>query len=313
MTLQLCCIIHTMETVKRFESGVHDQSECGLNKSGYAAIDSTIGHVDVHKLSSCIIQSTSRPLLHHKKRSFLSSDGLIYIFMKLMKNMPSICTYILLLSREMPVSMTLRSIIEASALASNIIVVVIELGGVFSIDIYFMDIHISHRVESCQSLKRFLVQSGLADKVIIIGYPSLPDSYIEIVNSMNTMMWCAPASRHLTYSSLADTKDIEHFVYPWSKSPLCSGFTVGKGKIKYSSNSERNKYIGLYNTYETMISSVPCGISCTDCIELQSIAMNIKNLVGFKDKSKGKRHFKRSSIDALEELKTMIREATSQC
>lgn len=297
-------------TVKRFESGVHEEQQCGLNKSGYAAIDSAYNYCDVHNLSSSTIQSSSRPLLHCRKRSFSSSEGLVYIFMKLVRVMSSACTYILLLSREMPVSSTMKSIIEASASKSNVIVVVVELNGVFQIDVHFMNIHISHTVDSFRSLKSFLVESGLTNKIVVIGYPSMPDSSMDISNSLETILWCVPASRHLTYSSIGHIASVEHFVYPWSKSPLCSGFTLGKGTIGYSSIYERNRYVGLYNTYETMISSVPYGVSCTDCTALQSIASDIKLLTSSASKHSKPKHLKRSSIDALEELRAKILEYT---
>lgn len=300
-------------TIKRFESGVHDRGECGQNKSGYAAIDAAIGHADVHRLNSCIISSSSRPLMHSRKRSFLSSEGLVYIFMKLTKMMPSICTYVLLLTREMPVSQTFKSIIEGCASRGNIVISVIELSGVFTIDLYFMEVHLFHQVDSYDSLKSFIIQSGLGNKIIVVGYPALPQEYIDIANSIDTMVWCAPASRHLTYSCEDEISSVEHFVYPWSKSPLCSGFTLGKGKVKYSSDIDRQKYIGLYNTYETMISSVPYGLSCTDCVELQSTAASIKDLIEPMEKSDYRRHLKRSSVDALEELKARIRQYTAEC
>jgi hypothetical protein len=300
-------------TLKRFESGVHDKGECGLNKSGYAAIDSAVEYTDVHRLNSCMISSSSRPLMHSRKRSFFSSEGLVYIFMKLTKIMPGICTYVLLLTRDMPVSQTFKSIIEASASKGNIVISIIELGGTFAIDLYFMDIHLSHQLDSFVSLKSFIVQSGWGSKIVVIGYPALPDQYIDIANSIDTVMWCAPASRHLTYSCQDQSMTVEHFVYPWSKSPLCSGFTLGKGKIKYSPDIDRHKYVGLYNTYEMMISSVPYGLSCIDCIELQSTASNIKSLIDPDNKSNHKRHLRGESIDALEELKARINEYTSQC
>lgn len=300
-------------TLKRFESGVHDKGECGLNKSGYAAIDSAVEYTDVHRLNSCIISSSSRPLMHSRKRSFLSSEGLVYIFMKLTKIMPGICTYVLLLTREMPVSQTLKSIIKASASKGNLIISVIEVGGTFVIDLYFMDIHLPHQADSFVSLKSFIVQSAWGNKIVVIGYPALPDKYIEIANSIDTVAWCAPASRHLTYSCQDPSITVEHFVYPWSKSPLCSGFTLGKGKIKYSPDIDRHKYVGLYNTYEMMISSVPYGKSCIDCVELQSTASNIKSLIECNNKHDPQRHLKRSSMDALEELKAKINQYTSQC
>lgn len=188
-------------TIKRFESGVHDTQECGLNKSGYTAVDSVFGYADVHKLSSSILQSSSRPLLHCRKRSFSSSEGLVYIFMKLTKTMSSICTYVLLLSRDMPVSSTFKSIIEASASATNIVVTIIELGGSFHIDLYFMHIRLSHQVDSFRSLQSFIARCSLGNRIIVIGYPSLPESYMQIINSLDVTMWCAPAPRHLTYSN----------------------------------------------------------------------------------------------------------------
>lgn len=303
-----------MDTIiTRFESGVHNQDACGLNKSGYAAIDSAFEYTDVHKLSSCVFQSSSRPLMHSRKKPFSSSEGLVYMFIKLIRNSPNICTYVFLLSREMPISSTFKSIIEASASASNIIVTVIELSGVFSIDVYFRDIHISHKVDSFNSLKEFLKRSCLINKVMIIGYPSFTSSYIEIANSLDTMFWCAPATRHLTYSSTDTKSQVQHFVYPWSKSPLCSGFTLGMGKIGYSADIERLNYVGLYNTYETMVSSVPYGSSCCDCVELQLTASKIKCLTKSNEKQSEERHLKRSSITALEELMTKIEEYASQC
>jgi hypothetical protein len=299
-------------TVKRFESGVHDKGECGLNKSGYAAINSAIEYVDVHRLNSCMISSSSRPLMHSRKKSFLSSEGLVYIFMKLMKVMSGICTYVMLLTRDMPVSQTFKSMIEASALEGNIIISIIELGGKFAIDLYFMNIHLSHQLDSFVSLKSFIVQSGWGNKIVVIGYPALPDEYIDLANSIDTSVWCAPASRHLTYSSEDSSMAVEHYVYPWSRSPLCSGFTLGKGKVRYSPESERHEYVGLYNTYEMMISSVPYGLSCIDCVELQSTASNIKSLINSNPKADWKRHLKRSSIDALEELKSRINGCTSR-
>lgn len=305
---------HKMDTtLKKFESGVHDRQECGSNKSGYAAINSAYNTTDVHKLSSCIIQSSSRPLLHCRKKSFLSSDGLIYIFMKLTKIMPGICTYLMLLSRDTHISATLKSIIEASASAGNVIVTIVDLGGTFSIELYFMDIRLYHHANSFHSLKSFLINSGLTNKIIAIGYPTLPDRHMDIVNSLDTAMWCVPATRHLTYSSKNENYSVDHFVYPWSKSPLCSGFTLGEGKVTYSSEFERHKYIGLYNSYETMISSVPYGLSCTDCVELQSVAHNIKELIGKDSSADPRRHLKKASIDALEEMKAEIAKYTQQC
>jgi hypothetical protein len=298
--------------IKRFEAGVHERNECGMNRNGYAAIDSIFECADVHKLNSCIMQSSSRPLMHCKKKQFSSSEGLVYIFMKLKRVIPRACTYILLLSRDMPISSTLKSVIDASALASNVIVTVIEFNGVFSIEIYFANIHMIHTVDSPKSLKSFLVNSGLSNRIVVVGYPSLPESHMDIVNQLNTMLWCAPATRHLTYSSFDTNHKTDHFVYPWSKSPLCLGFTLGKGKIKYSSLSERDIYVGLYNTYEMMISSVPYRSSCTDCTDLQLVASTIKSLVDPTDKSLQDRHLKRSSVHALEELKAKLKEYSSR-
>lgn len=300
-------------TIRRFESGVHDAGTCGANKNGFAAIDATFEHSDVHKLSSFNFQSSMRPLMHFRKRSFYSSDGLVYIFMKLMKTIPHICTYVFILSREMPLSSTFKSIVDSSALQGNIVAIVEDAKGSYSITIKFMDLTMTYEVDSSKSLIDFFKQSGLGHRIIIVGYPSFLDIHMSITNSIDTAMWCAPASRDLTYSSSSGTPYVHHFVYPWSKSPLCSGFTLGIGNIKYSADSERMIYVSSYNTYESMISSVPYKFSCTDCVELGQTAVDIKRLINKEHSPRRESHLKKSSIDALEELKAKILECVTGC
>lgn len=300
-------------TVRRFENGVHESGTCGTNKSGYAAIDAAFEHTDVHKLSSLTFRSSPRPLMHFRKKSFFSSDGLIYIFMKLMKIMPHICTYIFILSREMPLSSTFKSIIDSSAADGNMVVTVSNTDGSFSINIRFMELSVTHDVDSVTSLIEFFEKSGMGHRIIVIGYPSFLDVHMRLVNSIDEAMWCAPANRDLTYSSLDGESYVHHFVYPWSKSPLCTGFTLGIGKIRHSSDPERIDYIGSYNAYESMISSVPYGLSCTDCVELRRTANDIRYLIDKTPSPKKRGHLKKSSIDALEELKAKIQEFVSEC
>nr|POE67342.1 hypothetical protein CFP56_77011 [Quercus suber] len=298
-------------TLRRFEEGVHKVGECASNKSGYAAIGSAFDHADVHKLSSVMIQSPSSPLMHFKKRSFSSSEGLVYLFVKLMRVMTRTCTYIFLLSRDMPLCATFKSIVDGSASRGNTIIVVTSSNGIYTINFRFMDIVALHEVQSSQMLVQFFVESGLGYRVIVIGYPSLLDLHASIINSMNTTMWCSPASKELTYTSVDGNLCVHHFVYPWSKSPLCTGFTLGTGNIKYSSDSERIEYVSLYNTYESMISSVPYKTSCTDCAELKRIAQEIRDMTGVHVNTKPRVSLKRASIQALEELKARIEEYSS--
>lgn len=300
-----------MNTIKRFENGVHTRENCGKNKSGYAAIGALFGSTDVHRLGRVMTSLPDTITSHQKKKTFAYSDILTYIFMKVLLHNGTDSVYILFLSSGSFIPPTVQDIISSLSQMMNLIVIVQRIESGLQVTQNFAGVQISQTYRDEASLIRLFSTVGGMEDAFAIIHPVVEPVYRSVVTQCGIQKWCVPSSRSEIYVSKSSTGNYFHNVFPWSKHPCYSGFTIGSGTMELGSSIERHKYIGAFNSYEILVSSVPIGNICTDCATLKRIAKLIQMLTG-KMSTRHKHTISESSIKALEEAQQMIKELMEQ-
>lgn len=294
-----------MDTVSRFKEGVHSKQNCGRNRNGYAAITSASQCTDLHKLGKSMMSSSLTASSDDKKKSFACSDTLAYILLKSIYYKGLNTTYILLLSSGPFISTTVTKMLLSIVEMHNLVAIVQKIDREFSVTVMCKGIKLLHTLDSEQSLLSFFLSIKDFEDSSVIIYPKVNDIYREIVVQCKISSWCTPLSRSEVYVSKHDTGEYFHNVFPWSKYPSYSGFTLGNGSMQLGSTADRQRYIGAFNFYESMISSIPLQSSCTDCNALKNMGIMISMLI--YDNHKVHKHtVSSSSIEALEEIKRKI-------
>lgn len=298
-----------MDTVSRFKQGVHRKGDCGKNTNGFAAINSASRNGDLHQLGNIQISSSIMSSSESKKRTFACSDILAYLLMKNISSRGFTNTYMLLLSSGTFISSTVENIVSCISKMHNTVMIVQMIDNEFFISMDSMDVHIRHMSSSDNELVNLFISMSDLRQASVIVYPKMLSSYERIISECQIRSWCTPLSRKEVYVSKHGSGMHTHNVFPWSRFPSYSGFTIGNGFMQRGSLKDRQKYIGSFNFYESMISSVPLHDSCTDCIALQTVAQMISILIELPDDRRNSR-LSISSIEALKELEDRIDNAT---
>jgi hypothetical protein len=293
-------------TVARFERGIHAKDDCGKNKHGYAATSVLFRSADVHRLGRVFTSSSKLAPLHTKKKAFGYSDILVYIFMKVLFYKGTDNTYILFLSSGSFLSSTIKNIISSLSQASTIVIVVQQMGSGFDVTVNFSKTQSSCVCVDGPQLLEFFTSVCDTQNTFAIIHPVVNPVYKELVSQCGIRQWCVPSSRSEIYVSKSSDGSHFHNVFPWSKRPCYSGFTIGIGPMELGSAVERNKYIGSFNSYEALMSCVPIEDSCTDCVALKRIAKFVRILTG-ETVVKHRHKISESSVEALEAIKEMAR------
>jgi hypothetical protein len=299
------------DTAQRFEDGVHTKDNCGQNKHGYAAIGVLLKSTDVHRLGRVLTSTSKLTVSHSKKKTFAYSDTLVYIFMKVLLYKGIDNVYILFLSSGSFLSPTMKRIISALSKMMNILVTVQLVESKFTVTVNFAGVESSQVYIHGTDLLKFFSFFTEMDNTFAIVLPTLTPIYKSVITQCKIKHWCVPSSRSEIYVSKSPEGSHFHNVFPWSKYPCYSGFTIGTGSIELGSAAERNRYIGGFNSYELLVSSTPVGNSCTDCSALKHTAKLIRLLIG--DTTVRHKHtLSLSSVEALEGLQRMIEESMQE-
>jgi len=297
-----------MDTVSRFRDGVHKDGDCRRNKKGFAAIGSASKNVDLHKLSDNIISSSLMSSSQDKKKTFVCSDILAYLLMKNIMHRGLSNAYILLLSSGSVLSSTVEKMLSSLSDIHNIIIVVQKINTEFLVTMTSMDVHSVYVTDSDDELVRFFLSLNDLNEASAVIYPKILEPYEKIVSKCQILNWCTPLSRKDVYISKYGFGHYFHNAFPWSRFPSYSGFTIGNGPMRQGSIRDRQRYIGSFNFYESMISSVPLDGSCTDCTALQTIGRMISILIKNPEDRRESR-LSTSSIEALKELDERMKNA----
>lgn len=295
-----------METVDRFSHGVHYKGECGRNVEGYAAISAACQYADLHNLDNYSCSSAPSKKTHSRKRSVTSQDTMVYIVSKLIEFSPSFCTYLLLFSRETPVFGVLDAILSDMASKGHMIITVETLSNSFILSLRHKATKLSVCINTFGEIHDLLRNLVCNTRVIAMIYPIAVREWIDLVNSLNPSIWCLLASKFRVFASEEGQQMHTHFIFPWSKAGIPTGYTVGTGMIVEGSKRERFKFERKSNFYDSMISSVPLESSCADCVAMKHIAETLSSIFGIS-RERPKRNLSEGSIIALKELNDLIK------
>ena len=232
--------------------------------------------------------------------------------MKLMSVSQFPTIYLLLLPQNSVVAGCFKHIIKSIASCHNLVSVVISSGTVYNLLLY-IGTHATHYTfDSDNKLMEFLSKSYSDKKIQVLVYPSMTNFYMDIINTLHPSNWCTLASRSSLYISSLGTLSYAHFVFPWSQNQSLSGFTIGTQSIEVADMRARQKYTGLFFFYNNMVSSVPYRDSCSDCFKAKQVSNSIRKLTGINNVKIQSHKPRKSSIDALEELKLLLQEHVNQ-
>lgn len=222
---------------------------------------------------------------------------------------PQYCTYLLLFSRETPLFGAFGTMIEHISSTGSIVLCVEPSKRSFTLTMLYHRNITSCIVDSVEQLHSMIQNLGKPNRLIAMVYPIVLREWISIINIINPMLWCLPASKFKTYISFDGEEFYTHFIFPWSKSGSPSGFTMGHGKLREGKQREQEKFEARANFYDSMVSSTPLDSSCTDCVAMRQVADTISHVFNVKRPSK-KRNLSEGSIVALKELEDRIKELT---
>ncbi len=294
-------------TPKRFSKGVHYDGKCGKNTSGYAAISSAMGRHDVHELDSNMMSSNSSMKTKEKKKAFYNSDILAYLLLKVVCESDFQSVYVILLSSNTFMSSTIEGMVTSMTEAMSTVILVHHTNDEFYVK------SISNAGDSTcvfsvgSELVSFFKMVSNYVCLTVMVYPDVTVEYKSIVSIDNVQFWCVPATRLHVYVSENGDAMYKHNVFPWSRYPNYSGFTIGRGKIRDATTPEKHKFVASFNYYAKMISSVPYRDSCVDCYVLGIVANMIDLMVDRKIVDRSNR-LSSSSLEALAELDRKILE-----
>lgn len=265
--------------IQRFLSGVHNKEDCGKNKIGYAAIGAAEKYADLHNTNNYFCGGGPAIVKHPRKRSVSSQDTIIYLIFRLIELFPSSSMYILLFSKETQAFNTLGSMISGISSKQKSISLIMPLNKGYSVTFYGNESESECFLESYSELRYFTKRVLSARQSIVLAYPLVSPECSQIINSMDGIRWCVPASISNIYIPLLEDESYSHFVFPWSKAGCCRGYTIGKGKLREGRKIDRQMYESKVNFYNDMISSVPIESSCSDCIAMERIGKLMQDML----------------------------------
>lgn len=260
-----------MAMIQRFLNGVHNRKDCGNNKTGYAAISAAQQYADLHNVDNYFLGSGPPSVRHLRKRSVSSQDTVTYLIFRLIELFPLSSMYILLFSKEIPPYTTFGSMISGISSKDRAFILVSAMDDGYLITLYCFGCESECFIESHIELIDFLKTIVSVRQSTLLVYPTLTFDWIRLINSIDGLIWSVPASVSDIRISIHGTGSYSHFVFPWSKSGCCRGYTVGKGRIREGRKMDRQIYESKVNFYNDMISSVPIGQSCPDCMAMERI------------------------------------------
>jgi len=302
-------------TIHRFERGVHTDNRCGSNRHGLSSINSLPPSTDFHILNSMYMNRS--PIENHyiPKIKFTSSDTLIYMASKVIRQEDQYDTYVLLLRERTFLSNTLQKIIVSISMKATLVFTIIPDGTSYHIRSYFNGRKSVVIADNTEKLKKTMKTMNAGRSSMYIVYPELTELYKILLGSFKDCSWCIPASPSHLYVSSIDRYSYDHFAYPWSRSSSCKGYTIGHGPIRPASTREQRNYIGAFAYYERTISCTPYKTICPDCYEMKRMATFIRDLtapgngdtiVDMSEYDRRSSSISASSIVALDELRRMI-------
>ncbi len=302
-------------TSTRFKRGVHKNGECGKNISGYAAISAAVSTSNVHQLSLGSSPYSVVSTHKEKKRSFLGTDILAFLFLRFIYINKVNDIYVLLLSSETFKSTTIDSMISTISKSTGTVIIVnqddkskfIVKSISSSADNPLLKSESICEFHDCVGLVRFFKDISSYVDLKAMVYPKVTDVYTKVISVNSNIQWCAMSSSKTVYVSKSNGSKYIHNAFPWSSSPRYSGYTIGCGGIREGNTFDMRRYMGSFNYYEKMISSVPLGSSCVDCHAL-STAGKMLDLLHNKRPGSSSHRLSSSSIEALDELNKKLSE-----
>lgn len=301
-----CPPVRMSETIRKFSKGVHSPENCGKNRFGYAALEASLEYTDPHILQDKSFMASAPSDSVPKKITFMSIESFAYMFLRMISLSPNSNVYILLLSRGMIIRGIIKSIVDAMTSTGIMVIIVGSIENRFDVAVRYSDWTCKHKFDSTGSFHDFFSKSDLGSDISFVAYPVLTADYIRLMESMSNSSWCIPAYCNELYVCDGKTDFCSHNAYPWSSKHFYSGFTIGKGQIRIATSKEQQRYIAAYNLYHSMISSVPIGRSCIDCISIGYAAKMLSVLIGEPIDVPIKHRLSNPSIEALEELNKRI-------
>jgi hypothetical protein len=295
-----------MAVATRFSKGVHNKEDCGSNTQGYAAISAATKYTDLHNLDNYFCESAPYNISHKRKRSIAGQDTIVFLLIKLMESAISPTTYILLLSKETPIFGGLDTIVSALSSAGNCILFIESINDSYHLTLFFNKSSSSICIYDHNTLLEFVHNLSSLRGTALLTYPDVTE-WVNTINQINPTIWCTPTRKDEVWVSCDGSDSYTHFVFPWSGAIRCRGYTIGQGKIKLGTMRERLRYEGRFNFYNGMISSVPIGSSCTDCMAMQNAANSISKIALCND-SPPTHRLSVASIKALDELDARLKE-----
>lgn len=293
-------------TTKRFNNGVHAEGKCGRNTSGYAAISPAMEKHNVHELDI----ETMSPLpvtTGHRKKPFLTSDIIAYLLLKSVHSGDFQRSYVILLSSALFMTSTIEKMIQSMVESMSVVIIVNTNNEEFTVRAILSGAESSCIFSGSSSLMSFFENINKLTPLAVVAYPTVTREYFHIMSMDNVSSWCVPATISDVYISSGYKSFYKHNAFPWSKYPHYSGFTLGRGKIRRGNVFDVHRFIGSFNYYERMISSVPYKDSCVDCYALKIAADMIELMIDNRPQKKLHR-LSASSIEALDELNKRMQE-----
>lgn len=269
-------------------------------------MEAATGKTDLYNVDGYPFCSSACPRSHSRKRPVSSQDIFVYIMLKFLglHKEPYTCAF--MLNREMYIPKSVIKVIERATETCNIILVVEDKVGHMVLSMYYKKFKLVSELRSEHELLNILSNLSRSSQLSTLIYPLARDIDVRFVNLVNPSLWCFPISKHSTVVSSGGKDSCSHFVFPWSKVGMCTGYSMGSKQARVGSNSDNLEYESKCNFYDNMVSCVPVRGSCTDCIEMDNTARKLLEILQIKDTPKRKRPLSQESITALEELKAAI-------
>lgn len=294
--------------VRRFREGVHEKGMCGSNIHGYAAIDAAISGTNIYELEEGKRFSGNRSNLC-KKKSFLHTDIFTYMLLRAMCENKMEHTYILLLHSQSMVSATVRDMIKTINSGSGIVIVVYRDHNAHKVDVSLPYCSMSETFTSDEQLVSFMDEVSSILNAVVLVYPEMDNMYVRIASIKNIYRWYIPVRKGRVYIS-GDGK-YKHTVFPWSRSPSCTGFTTGSGTIVDAGTLKSRHFESSFYYYENMISSVPFSGMCIDCYILK-IAADMIDCINGTRMIRHRHTMSEDSLEALDHIKSMLLSSSSE-
>ena len=249
---------------KRFLSGVHLKEECRSNKTGYAAIDAASSVADLHNIDVYPVNASYQETKHRRKRSISSYDALAYTMLNILSLGIEIQVFVLLMSRDSSIHGAPQDIVNNLSAKGTMVIGLVDNSDGFDLTFYHGSLRCVAQTLTLDEIKEILQMVNTHGNMIMMVHPIVSSIWIDLINSIRPSIWCVPSCR-MSRCVSTDERSCAHFLYPWSRHPSFTGYTIGTNHIRECTMEECHGYIGKCNFYSSMISCAPLGHSCVDC------------------------------------------------